>query len=264
MNIGICGISGRMGIAVLRIILERGHNLKAAFDSENIPMFGRNAGDLIHKNDLQVKISSLNQADTVQVDGIIDFSIPQATLKLIELAVHNKKPLVIGTTGFSIHEKESIRKASEVIPILFSPNMSFGVNLLFKLTEIASKVLDPSYDVEIFEAHHRFKKDSPSGTAKMLIDIVKNNMKGLSDADVVNGRDGLVGERTNKEIGIMSMRGGDIVGEHTVFFTGMGERIELTHKASSRDTLARGAVMGLEYIYGKSPGLYSMYDVLGL
>jgi 4-hydroxy-tetrahydrodipicolinate reductase len=137
------------------------------------------------------------------------------------------------------------------------------VNLLFKLTEVAAGALSPDYDVEIFEAHHRFKKDAPSGTAKHLLEIVRAGMKGLGGAKEVTGRSGMAGERTRNEIGILAMRGGDIVGEHTVYFSGIGERIELTHRAGSRETLAKGAVAALEFLAGKSAGLYSMYDVLG-
>jgi len=141
--------------------------------------------------------------------------------------------------------------------------MSLGVNLLFKLTEIASMALTTDYDVEIFEAHHRFKKDAPSGTAKKLLEIVKENMKGLSDAADINGREGITGERTSNEIGIHAMRGGNIIGEHTVFYTGLDDRIELTHRAASRDVFARGAVSAFEFLNGKAPGFYTMYDVLG-
>ena len=141
--------------------------------------------------------------------------------------------------------------------------MSLGVNLLFKLTELASSAMTTDYDVEIFESHHRFKKDAPSGTAKRLLEVVKENMKGLSSAQTVNGRQGITGERTSNEIGMHAMRGGNIIGEHTVFFVGMDERIELTHRAANREAFASGAVPAMEFLKGKGPGLYSMYDVLG-
>jgi 4-hydroxy-tetrahydrodipicolinate reductase len=141
--------------------------------------------------------------------------------------------------------------------------MSLGVNLLFKLTEVAAGALSPDYDVEIFEAHHRLKKDAPSGTAKRLLEIVRSGMKGLGGAREVDGRSGMTGERTRNEIGVLAMRGGDIVGEHTVFFTGIGERIELTHRATDREILSKGAVAAMEFLAGKPAGLYSMYDVLG-
>ena len=263
MNIGICGICGRMGVATYGIALERGHRLAAAFDSDKSRFFGRDAGELIHA-DSGIKISSLNPEDVERTDGVIDFSAPPASLALLELAKKAGKPVVIGTTGFSKQDVERIREAAGAIPVLFSPNMSLGINLLFRLTEIAASTLGPGYEVEIFEAHHRFKKDAPSGTANRIVEIVKSASKKLSSAEVVSGRSGMVGERGDSEIGVMAMRGGDIVGEHTVYFIGMGERIELTHRATSRDTLARGAVSAMEFISQKPAGLYSMYDVLGL
>jgi len=184
-------------------------------------------------------------------------------MRLLEEACAAGKPLVIGTTGFSDDQKKSIENASRQIPVLFSPNMSVGVNLLFKLTETAARALNTEYDVEIFEAHHRFKKDAPSGTARRLLEIVRENMGGLEKAKEVPGRDGIVGERSKNEIGILAMRGGDIVGEHTVFFTTFGERIELTHRATSREILSSGAVTAMEFLAGRPAGLYTMYDVLG-
>jgi 4-hydroxy-tetrahydrodipicolinate reductase len=264
MKIGVCGICGRMGVSVLQVLIERGHNLSAAFDHEKANGFGSDAGTLIHGKPMKVAVAAINAKDVGTSDGIIDFSSPAASMRLLETAREVKKPLVIGTTGFTAEEKSGIEKAARDIPILFSPNMSPGVNLLFKLTEVASQALSTEYDVEIFEAHHRFKKDAPSGTAKRLLEIVRNNLRGLKDAKEVPGREGITGERTKHEIGVLAMRGGDIVGEHTVYFTTIGERIELTHRAMSRDILAKGAVAAMEYLSGKPAGLYTMYDVLGL
>lgn len=263
MKFGICGTSGRMGNAILRIMVENGHSLGAAFDADNSPNISKNAREIVNSPFADCMIRSLNAEDLKNIDCIIDFSSPAATLKLIDLMKDIKKPVVIGTTGFTAEEAERIKSASSSFPVILSPNMSLGVNLLFKLTEIASKALSTDYDVEIFEAHHRFKKDAPSGTAKRLLDEVKNNMKGLSAARDVNGREGITGERTSNEIGMHAMRGGSIVGEHTVFYVGMDDRIELTHRASSRDVFARGAVSAAEFLTGKTPGLYTMYDVLG-
>jgi 4-hydroxy-tetrahydrodipicolinate reductase len=264
MNIGICGICGRMGMEILPLLLEKGHSLAAAFDSESSPHFGKSAGTLIHKDRLDVIIGSLNRGDVAGTEGIMDFSAPSATMKLLDLALSETKPLVIGTTGFSEAELKRIESASKKIPVLLSPNMSEGVNLLFKLTEIAARALQSGFDVEIFEAHHRHKKDAPSGTARRLIDIVKENMRGLSGGIEKNGRHGITGERRDDEIGVLALRGGDIVGEHTVFFCADGQRIELTHRATSRNILAAGAVRAMEFLYGKGAGLYSMFDVLGL
>ena len=219
---------------------------------------------MINDKNFDVSVSEINSNDVKNGFGIIDFSAPSATMKLIDESIKNKRALVIGTTGFSKDQIARIEEASKEIPILFSPNMALGVNLLFKLTEIAAKALDKDdYDVEIFEAHHKKKKDSPSGTAKRLIEAVRE-MQGLQDAKEVHGREGLIGERSDNEIGVMAMRGGDIVGEHTVFFTAMGERIELTHRATNRDIFARGAVTAMEFLADKKNGLYSTFDLLGL
>jgi 4-hydroxy-tetrahydrodipicolinate reductase len=263
MRIGVCGIGGRMGVSVLGILRERGHELAAAIDRKDAPCFGKDAGLLLQGEPTGIVISSLGAGDVATCDGIIDFSSPTASIELVAVARKKKIPLVVGTTGFSPTEKEDVLKAAEDIPVPFSPNMSLGVNLLFKLAEVASGVLPEEYDVEIVEAHHRFKKDAPSGTARRLFEIVRDHKRGLDGAREVAGREGITGPRGNGEIGVLAMRGGDIMGEHTLHFIAPGERIELTHRLSSRDTLAKGAVLGMEFISGKPAGLYTMYDVLG-
>ncbi len=263
MKLGICGICGRMGIAVMNAAVEKGFSIEAAIDTPTSLYFCKPAGALIQRDEIKTAVSAIDKTDLSNVDVVIDFSSPAASMMLLNICVEQKKPLVIGTTGITDDQKKIIEEKSEIIPILHPPNMSLGMNLLFKLTEIAAKALDTSYDVEIFEAHHRFKKDAPSGTAKKLVEAVRN-MKGLENAREVYGRDGIVGERSDKEIGVFAMRGGDIVGEHTVFFTAMGERIELTHRATNREIFARGAVKGAEFLKGKKPGLYNMFDVLGI
>ena len=259
MKVGVCGAGGRMGKAVLRIALERGYEISAAFD-KNYESF--TAGININSN--LIKITSLNSEEVKLCDGLIDFSLPGNVLDLLQLARENKKPLVIGTTGFSNQEEKIIKEVSAEIPLLFSANMSLGVNFLFKLTELAAQIVDDRYDLEVFEAHHRLKKDSPSGTAKKLIQILKDNRSDLKEATEIHGREGNDLSRSNQEIGVMAVRGGDITGEHTVFFIGEGERLELTHRATNRDVFAQGAVRALEFLVGQKPGLYTMYDVLGL
>lgn len=262
MRIAVCGIAGRMGKAILTVAVERGHTLSQALDAEQCPMLGQDAGGLISKK-LDVTIESLNRAK-LNADVVIDFSAPAATNVLLPKAIEQEIPVVIGTTGFSDEQKEKIQEAAQTIPILFSPNMSVGVNLLFKLTQLAALVLQDGYDVEIFEAHHRLKKDSPSGTAKKLIDVVMETRKDLHNAKLIHGREGIIGQRTDNEIGVMVMRGGDIVGEHTVYFIANGERVELTHRATNRENFARGAVRAAEFLVDKKKGLYTMFDVLGL
>ena len=264
MKIGICGICGRMGVSVLKGLLVNGHQLGAAFDHTSAKHFGRDAGLLVQLENLGVAVESINSAAMRKVDGMIDFSAPASGMEILGCALKEKKPVVIGTTGFSVPEMEKISAASSEIPVLFSPNMSLGVNLLFKLTEMAAKALGSGFDAEIFEAHHRFKKDAPSGTAKKLSEIIRKNLTGMGAGREIFGREGITGERSASEIGVMAMRGGDIVGEHTVFFVGLGERLELVHRAGSRDTFARGAVRAIDFLKDKRPGLYTMSDVLGL
>ncbi len=253
-----------MGAAILNIAVERGHTLTGAFDAPASKYSGLNAMGIVNHRLADCVVTVSDEAALAKTEGVIDFSSPAATLLLLKQAAASSTPLVIGTTGFNADEISAIRDASASIPVLFSPNMSLGVNLLFKLTELASSALTTDYDVEIFESHHRFKKDAPSGTARRLLEVVKENMKGLSAAETVNGREGITGERSSNEIGMHAMRGGNIIGEHTVFYVGMDERIELTHRAAGREAFARGAVAAIEFLKGKGPGLYSMYDVLGI
>ena len=264
LKIGICGIGGKMGKAVLGVLLERGHSLKAAFERDSYMYIGSDAGEVAQKGNLHVTINPINKKDLRSLDGVIDFSNPEATLRLIEALKEVKKPVVIGTTGLADKDKEKILDASKIIPVVFSPNMSLGVNLLFKLTEIASKILGNDFDIEVFEAHHKLKLDAPSGTAKKLLDTIKRSVPKLNDAPLIYDRSQKNEKRSNKEIGVQVLRGGDIVGEHTVFFAGAGERIELTHRATSREIFARGAVIAMEFLANRDPGLYDMNDVLGL
>ena len=195
---------------------------------------------------------------------IIDFTIHTATPNLAEVAAELGCPMVIGTTGFTYKERDVILAASKTIPIVMTPNMSVGVNLLFTLTQMVSSVLGEGYDVEIIEKHHRHKKDSPSGTAAHLAEIIAK-AKDKLDLDLIKyGRHGNHAERTADEIGVHSIRGGDFVGEHTVIFAGEGETVEITHKANSRDIFAKGALRAAKWAANASPGFYQMQDVLGL
>jgi 4-hydroxy-tetrahydrodipicolinate reductase len=197
-------------------------------------------------------------------DVVIDFSHPNASSELGRACAEAKKPAVIGTTGHSKEERAALEKLAASVPVVLSPNFSVGVNALFWLTRKAAQMLGDGFDLEITEMHHRLKKDAPSGTAKKLAEILCE-VRGLDYAkDVRHGREGLIGERPEKEIAVHSIRGGDVVGDHTVTFAGAGERLELSHKAASRETFARGALRAARWIVGKPPGLYSMEDVLGL
>lgn len=198
-------------------------------------------------------------------DLVIDFSLRDATRPLAELAGEHGKPMVIGTTGHDTDDREAIEKIASKIPMVWAGNFSTGVNLLFYLTQQAARVLDArtGFDPEVIEMHHRLKQDAPSGTADRLLEILKDSRK-LGEDDVSHGRSGMVGERKDEEIGSHALRGGDVVGEHTVMFAGIGERIELTHRATDRVIFAAGALKAAKWVANQPAGLYSMQDVLGL
>jgi 4-hydroxy-tetrahydrodipicolinate reductase len=197
-------------------------------------------------------------------DVVIDFSFHDATLGLGRLCAQHRKALVIGTTGHSETEKTALRELSGNIPMVWSSNYSTGVNTLFWLTKKAVEILGPAFDIEVVEMHHRMKKDAPSGTATTLLEILAEGRKVQLQEALRHGREGIVGERTAGEIGIHAVRGGDVVGDHTVIFAANGERVELAHKASSRETFANGALRAAQWVVQKKPGLYDMQDVLGL
>jgi 4-hydroxy-tetrahydrodipicolinate reductase len=238
----ITGAKGRMGQALISCAKNfRGLEIVAAI----------NRGD-----DLKAVIS--------KADALIDFSSHSATPGIVELCAKNKKAIVIGTTGHSDSEKSQIANCKSKIPIVLASNFSTGVNTLFWLTRKAAEILGTDFDLEIVEMHHRLKKDAPSGTAKSLAEILATVREQQLEKVTRHGRVGIVGERTAAEIGIHSIRGGDVVGDHTVIFANAGERLELTHKASSRDTFANGALRAALWVVKQKPGLYYMQDVLGL
>jgi 4-hydroxy-tetrahydrodipicolinate reductase len=197
-------------------------------------------------------------------DVVVDFSHPSATDAICQVCLSASKPLVVGTTGHSDDERALLEKTAKSLPLVFSPNFSVGVNALFWLTRKAAEMLGQDFDLEVVEMHHRLKKDAPSGTARKLAEILCEVRKLDYAKNVAHGREGLIGERPAAEIGVHSIRGGDVVGDHTVTFAGRGERLELTHKASSRETFAAGALRAAGWVVGRSPGLYTMEDVLGL
>lgn len=197
-------------------------------------------------------------------DVVIDFTLHSVTPAVAELCGRHGKALVIGTTGHDEKEKAAIRSAASAIPIVWASNYSTGVNTLFWLTRKAAEILGPSFDLEVIEMHHRMKKDAPSGTATTLLEILNDVRKLQISESLRHGRKGIVGERTANEIGIHAVRGGDVVGDHTVIFAANGERLELTHKASSRETFANGALRAAGWVFGRKPGIYDMQDVLGL
>ena len=214
-------------------------------------------------------VGAIDQGDDLgaviaRADVVIDFSFHSATLGIAELCAKNKKAVVIGTTGHLEAEKSQIKNFKFEIPMVIAPNFSTGVNTLFWLTRKTAEILGPAFDLEVVEMHHRLKKDAPSGTATTLLEILGDVRKLQLDEALRHGRQGITGERTSGEIGIHAIRGGDVVGDHTVIFASNGERVELTHKASSRDTFANGALRAALWVVKQKPGLYDMQDVLGL
>jgi 4-hydroxy-tetrahydrodipicolinate reductase len=265
MQIAVTGAAGRMGKEIIGVILSNPElKLCGALESAQCALLGIDAGEAAGAGKGGVKITDSPDRAFKKADVIIDFSAPEASMRHLEFAAHYKKAIVIGTTGFSHGQREKIKELSAGARVLMSPNMSIGVNLLFKLVSESAKALGKDYDIEITEAHHRHKKDAPSGTAMRIAEVIAGAINCDLEKAAVYGRKGIIGERRPEEIGILSIRAGDIVGDHTVLFGGPGERIEITHKASSRETFARGAVKAAVWLAGKPEGLYDMQDVLGL
>jgi 4-hydroxy-tetrahydrodipicolinate reductase len=261
----VSGANGKMGRRICALT-EQDSNLElvGAIEYSESPEIGNDIGVVCGIGKKNIQIISDLESIIGKGEVIIEFSTPDATLSHLRIAAENKKAMVIGTTGLNEDDIEQIKKMSARIPIVFTPNMSLGVNILFKLVEDVAKLLGEDYDIEIVEMHHRFKKDAPSGTALKLAEHAAAGLgENLSDV-AVYGREGAIGERQKNQIGVMSLRGGDVVGDHTVIFAGLGERLELTHKATSRDTFALGALRAAGWVIDKVPGLYNMQDVLGI
>ncbi len=264
VRIAVKGVHGRMGQRITAIAQEtEGVMVTGAMERVGSPVVGKQLSDFM-KIGHGVTVVDNVAAALADADVLIDFTVKEATLADLEAYAKVGKPVVIGTTGFTNDEREKLRATLKGIPFVLAPNMSMGVNVLLNLVRQAARALGDDYDVEITEAHHRFKKDSPSGTAVALAESAADALGRRYPEDAVFHREGMVGERTQKEIGMQVIRGGDIVGDHTVFFVGLGERIELTHRAHSRDTFARGAVRAARWLAGKPAGEYDMQDVLGL
>lgn len=261
-KIALVGVNGRMGRALVQAVQEDKNTvLSAAFVRQGSTLTGMDVGEMTGYGRLNVSLQ--DKLDTTLFDVLVDFTRPEATMAYMQQCVTAKKPLVIGTTGFSATELATMKAAAEQIPIVFAPNFSVGVNLLLGLVAKAAQVLT-DYDIEVIEAHHRYKVDAPSGTALRLGQAAADALGWDLDSCAVYGREGITGERPAQQIGFATVRGGDVVGDHTVLFAGLGERVELTHKASSRLTFAQGAVRAAQWLAHQPAGLYDMQDVLGL
>ena len=273
VKVAVAGAAGKMGARICTLAHEHAEiELSGAFERRGHPAAGRDAGELHGFGALDaggrtpggVKIAEGAAAAIASADVLIDFTSVESTIENAKICAAKKIPMVIGTTGFKDAQIEELENICAGIPVVLAPNMSVGVNLLLKVLKEVAATLGDDYDIEIVEAHHRLKKDAPSGTAMKMAQVIAAAVNRKLDDVAVYERKGFTGERKPKEIGIQSLRGGDIVGEHTVMFAGLGERLEFTHKASSRDTFARGALRAALWIKGRAAGFYDMQDVLGL
>ncbi|PLW81697.1 4-hydroxy-tetrahydrodipicolinate reductase [Kineobactrum sediminis] len=266
IRIGVTGAAGRMGRTLIESIVQAGAPLQlaAAIEQPDSSLVGADAGELAGLGKMGVLIAG-DLADVIeQIDVLIDFTVPAATLANVALCARHGKAVVVGTTGFTPEQEREIDSAAQQVPLCKASNFSTGVNLCFKLLDMAARVLGDEVDIEIVEAHHRHKVDAPSGTALSMGGVVANAL-GRDLAEVaVYGREGQTGPRDRDTIGFATVRAGDIVGDHTVIFAAEGERVEITHKASSRMSFARGAVRAAGWLFERSPGRYDMQDVLGL
>lgn len=259
------GATGKMGGAITRLVcLERDTELVGVTERKKHPCLGSDIGPLIGLREEKGVVLSDDLAAIIdKADVLIDFTTPEASMAHLKLAMQAGKAMVIGTTGFESYHLQQLKEASRTIPIVCAPNMAVGVNLLLKLVKTAASVLGEYYDCEIIEAHHHHKHDAPSGTALRLAKVAAETLGRDLEKVGTYSRKGMIGPRPREEIGISVIRGGDVVGEHTVLFLGEGERLELTHRASSREIFARGALRATRFVYQASPGLYDMDDVLG-
>jgi 4-hydroxy-tetrahydrodipicolinate reductase len=261
----VAGAAGRMASRIVACLQDT-QDLKvvAALEAPGHAALGRDAGEVAGVSRLGVALTADAAAAITHDRVLVEFSAPEPTLAHLRLVAERGARAVIGTTGLNPSQREEVAALAKRAAIVLAPNMSVGVTVALRLLELMAKTLGDEYDVEITEIHHRFKKDAPSGTALRMAEVVAAALGRDLGQVGVYGREGMPGERTQKEIGIFSMRSGDVVGEHTVSFGTLGERLELTHRAHSRDTFARGAMRALRFVVGRPPGLYSMQDVLGL
>ena len=264
MKIAIVGASGRMGRMLIESALKDGGvELVAAIDQPGTSAIGKDAGELVGMP-CGVHVTSDTEAAIAKADCLIDFTRPEGTLEHLAICRRHKVGIVIGTTGCGDAGKQAIADASREIPVVFAPNMSVGMNVVFKLLDTASRILAEGYDIEIVEAHHKHKIDAPSGTALRMGEVVAQALGRDLKECAIYGREGVTGERDPSTIGFATVRGGDIVGDHTVMYCGTGERVEISHKAGSRMPYALGSLHAARFLAGKESGLFDMQDVLGL
>ena len=264
MRIAVVGATGRMGRMIIEAVLkDESAELVAAIDLQGNPAIGRDAGELVGVP-CGVPVSSDVEAGIAKAQCLIDFTRPEGTLDHLAICRRLGVAMVIGTTGLDDEGKQMVAEAARDIPVVFAPNMSVGVNVVFKLLDMASRILAQGYDIEIVEAHHKLKVDAPSGTALRMGEVIAAALERDLKKCAVYGREGVTGERDPSTIGFATIRGGDIVGDHTVMYCGIGERVEISHKAGSRMPYVLGALRAARFLTGRQNGLFDMQDVLGL
>ncbi len=265
IKVAVTGAAGRMGGRIITLVTEaEGLEVAGAVEMAGHDKLGDDAGYVAGCGDLDIAITDSLEQALANADVLIDFTWPEVTLANAEVCARLGKAIVVGTTGLNPQQRQVIAQVAESVPVVFAPNMSIGVNVCFKLLKDMAKTLGEGFDIEIVELHHNKKKDAPSGTAVRMGEIVAEALDRDYNQVANYHREGMCGERSQQEIGMQTVRGGDIIGEHTVYFIGMGERIELTHRAMNRDMFARGALRAAGWLAGKDAGLYDMQDVLGL
>lgn len=265
IKLGVLGAGGRMGKRIIAVVCgDDDVALAGALETSQAVCLGQDAGELAGLSRLGVAVTDSIEEVVKACDVLIDFSSPDATLDHLEASARQEKAIVMGTTGHTPEQRVAFDRVAQKIPVVMAPNMSIGVNVMWRLLAEAAQALGDDYDVEIVEAHHRWKEDAPSGTAMHCAEVVAEVLGRDLAKEAVYHREGRTGPRRPQEIGIQTVRGGDIVGDHVVTFAGTGERLEIAHRASSRDTFARGAVRAAKWLFGKDPGTYDMQDVLGL
>ncbi len=265
VNAIVTGVGGRMGGRIISLIhASEGMQVAGAVEQPGHPLIGRDAGESLGIGRIGVNVES-DLGDCVEKgDVVIDFTSHESSLRHLEVVAKRGKAIVIGSTGFTADELIKARELSKSTACVLSPNMSVGVNVMFKVLGMVAGILGDDYDVEIMEAHHHMKKDAPSGTAMKMAEVIAGSLGRDLEKVGVFCRKGLIGERTKAEIGIQTLRAGDIVGDHTVMFCGIGERLEFIHRAHNRDNFAKGAIRAAKWVVGRENGLYDMQDVLGL
>ncbi len=265
MRVAVAGAGGKMGGRLVHLVQESGDlRVMGGVERRGHPAIGRDLGEFVGLGVLGVPVVDDLNALVADIDLLFEFTIPEASLEHLRVMAEHGKPMVLGTTGFSKAQLDEVQRLARRMPLFMAPNMSLGINVMYKLIVDAARLLGSDFDVEIVEAHHRYKVDAPSGTALRMADILSQALGRDAEKVGVFGRKGIIGQRKDDEIGVMSLRAGDMAGDHWVLFGGVGERLEIIHRSQSRDSFGRGALRAARWIVQQQPGLYDMQDLLGL